>query len=266
MIKRLLISFSTLLVITLTLSAEIGVPYRYPLNTTNSFRSGEYLSYSVSFGFYTGATANLSVNDTLFNGKPSYYIKAHAQTIGVADYLFKIRDRYETIIDLNTHLPHLSIRDINEGRYHHYNEVTYNRKEAKAISKRTGVHKLTSDIQDILSTFYFARNNSFTENLTQNQILIFKPFFCDEIFELILRYRGTEIVETKFGTIECYKFSLCERKNNIIETLDHMSFWVSRDGNRAPIKVQFEIVVGSFVVELDTYSGIQYPFNFNNSE
>ena len=266
MVKRVVLFFFILHLFTLIISAEVGIPYRYPLNTSNSFKSGEYLSYTVSFGFYTGATANLSVNDTIYNGMPSYYVKAHAQTIGVADYLFKIRDRYETIIDPTTQLPHLSIRDINEGRYHNYNEVTYNRKEEKAISKRTGVHKLTADIQDILSTFYFARNNSFTEDLTPNQILIFKPFFCDEIFELILRYRGTEIVDTKFGAIECYKFSLCERKNNAIETLDHMSFWVSRDGNRAPIKVEFEIVVGSFVVELDTYSGIQYPFIFNKSK
>lgn len=266
MVKRLLISSYIVLVFTSILSAEVGIPYRYPLSVTNSFKSGEYLSYTVSFGFYTGATANLSVNDTIYNGIPSYYIKAHAQTIGVADYLYKIRDRYETIIDSNTHLPHLSIRDINEGRYHHYNEVTYNRKEAEAISKRTGVHKLTADIQDILSTFYFARNNAFSENLNQNQILIFKPFFCDKIFELILQYRGTEMVETKFGEIECYKFSLCERKENKIETLEHMSFWVSRDGNRAPIKVQFEIVVGSFVVELDKYAGVQYPFMFNKSK
>lgn len=266
MVKRFIISSSILILFAFITNAEVGIPFRYQYGANRSFHSGEYLSYTVSFGFYTGATAFLSVNDTLYNGIPSYYIKAHAQTIGVADYLFKIRDRYETIIDTNSLLPYISIRDINEGRYHHYNEVSYNRTMSEAISKRTGVHKLTADIQDILSTFYYARNNTFTENLKPNQLLIFKPFFCDEIFELILQYRGIEMVETKFGTIDCYKFSLCERKNDKIETLDHMSFWVSRDGNRAPIKVEFKIVVGSFVVELDKYTGIQYPFIFNKSK
>lgn len=245
---------------------KVAIPEKPSQSSTQSFKTGEFFAYTVSFGFYTGATAQLSVTDTLYNGVRNYIFKAQAQTIGIADFLYKVRDQYISFVDTATNLPNLSIRDINEGRYHHYNEVTYNRPLAQATSKKTGVHNLTADVQDILSIFFYARNNHFNDSLHVDQLLILDPFFCDAKFELLLRYRGLEQVKTKFGTMECYKFSLCERKNNTVVTLDNMSFWLSRDGNRAPIKVRFQLAVGSFMVELEKFSGTKYPFIFNKSK
>ena len=229
------------------------------VQSTIPYTSGESLQYSISFGFYTGARAFMSVSDSIINGIKTFHVKATARTIGVPDYLFKIRDRYETFINPETDLPILSIRDIKEGHYNHYNETTYDRDSAKALSLRTGIHKVPDGVQDMLSIFMFGRKHDFNDDLKPNQLITYRPFFCDTIFTLILRYRGIETIKTKLGRLECYKMSMCEEKNNEVITRDEMSFWVTRDANRIPVKVKFEIMVGSFVVEIEKCDGLKTP-------
>lgn len=242
-----------------SLFASNGTSTRSTSASTNTYSTGESLEYSISFGFYTGARAYLTVLDSNINGVATQRLVARAKTVGIADRLFRIRDRYESFIELNSGLPVLSIRDIREGRYRNYNEITYNRDLSQAISLRTGVHAVPNMVQDMLSTFYFARKHNFNDSLAVDQLLFYEPFFCDELYSLILRFRGFETIECKFGNLECYKFSLCEKRGNELVTLDNMSFWVTHDANRIPVKVEFEISVGSFVVELEKYSGLLHP-------
>lgn len=223
------------------------------------YSAGEILEYSVSFGFYTGAKAYLTVSDSMMNGIKLVHAKALAQTIGISDYLFKIRDRYETFINPQNDLPILSIRDIKEGRYRHYNEVTYNRDSSKVTSLHAGIKSVPEGIQDILSVFMFGRKYDFNDNLRINQLIVYRPYFCDSVFTLTLKYRGLETVKTNIGDLECYKFSMCEEQGNQIITRDDMSFWLTRDENKIPVKVQFKIVVGSFVVEIEKATGLKSP-------
>lgn len=223
------------------------------------YNSGENLEYSISFGFYTGARAYMTVSDSLVKGVKTVHVKATAKTVGVSDFVFKIRDRYETFINPTTDLPILSIRDIKEGRYKHYNETTYNRNDNEAISLRTGIHQVPEGIQDMLSVFMFGRKYDFNNDLKPNQLIIYRPFFCDTVYSLILKYRGIETIKTKLGKLECYKFSMCEEKGQQIITRDDMSFWITRDENKIPVKVEFEIAVGSFVVEIEKCGGLKNP-------
>ncbi|MBR8537864.1 DUF3108 domain-containing protein [Carboxylicivirga sediminis] len=233
----------------------------YPLTTHAAYQGGEQLVFSLNYGFVTGGKATLSVNDSVINNIATHHIVGKGVTVGVADVLYKIRDRYESFIDIKTNEPIKAIRSIREGRYRYYNEVEYNRDSSQVISKKSGVHKVQEGILDILSAFYFARNHKFNEELEVGEVIEFMTYFSDENFPLRIRYRGTEVIKTNFGKIECYKFSPVTEVGRAFKTEDDMQVWISRDSNRIPVRVRFDLAVGSFTCNLESFKGLKHPFS-----
>nr|WP_319399943.1 DUF3108 domain-containing protein [uncultured Carboxylicivirga sp.] len=232
----------------------------YPLTSHQSYKSGEVLTYTLNYGFVTGGKAYLSVNDSVINNTKTMHVVAKGETVGVTDVLYKIRDQYESFIDVKTQLPVKAIRSIREGRYRYYNEVEYNRDSSQVISQKSGTHDVQEGILDILSAFYFARNNKFNNNLTKGEVIEFMTYFSDENFPLRIRYQGVETIKTKMGKVECYKFSPVTEVGRAFKTEDDMHVWISKDKNRIPIRVRFDLAVGSFTCDLVHYNGIKYPF------
>jgi hypothetical protein len=48
----------------------------------------------------------------------------------------------------------------------------------------------------------------------------------------------------------------------MFESEDDMQIWLSDDKNVIPIKVRFDLVVGSLRMELDEYDNLKYPIVF----
>ncbi|WP_430812157.1 MULTISPECIES: DUF3108 domain-containing protein [unclassified Carboxylicivirga] len=233
----------------------------YPLTEHSAYQDGEHLVYGLNYGFVTGGKATLTVKDSLLNGTPVHHVVGRGVTIGLADVLYRIRDRYESFICVKSNEPVKAIRSIREGRYRYYNEVEYLRDSAQVISQKSGVHKVQDGILDILSAFYFARNHKFNDKLKDGDVIAFMTYFSDENFPLRIRYRGTEVIKTNFGKIECYKFSPVTEVGRSFKTEDDMQVWVTRDKNRIPVRVRFDLSVGSFTCNLIEFKGLKHPFS-----
>lgn len=263
--KRAIILISGLMFcITLLASQEkndtIFIP-PYPLTNHQAYQGGEQLVFSLSFGFVTGGKATLSVTDSIVNNRKVHHIVGKGVTVGVADVLYKIRDRYESFIDIETNQPIKAIRSIREGRYRYYNEVEYRRDSFQVVSKKSGVHQVQDGILDILSAFYFARNHKFNDELEVGEVIEFMTYFSDENFPLRIRYRGTEVIKTNYGKIECYKFSPVTEVGRAFKTEDDMQVWITKDNNRIPMRVRFDLAVGSFTCDLEEFKGLKHPFS-----
>lgn len=225
---------------------------------------GEELRYSLNYGFIKGGEANLMVKDTTLNGETLHHIIARGRTVGLADAIYKVRDRYESFIDPQTDLPVKSIRSIREGSYRYYNEVYYNHNypdSAKIKSQKSGEKWVPENIQDILSAFYYARKHKFNENLKEGDLIEIMTYFADELFPLRIRYKGTEIIDTPLGNLECYKFVPVTEVGRAFKNEDDMQVWISRDKNRVPVKIRFQLRVGAFTCNLEQFRGLQNPFS-----
>src|SRR5665213_1834944 len=90
------------------------------------FKAGEQLSYKLKYGFFTGAEANLRVEESArkFDGHPAFHIIADGRTAGTFDIFYKVRNRYETYIDQTTLLPDFYTENRHEGSYKHSDNVT----------------------------------------------------------------------------------------------------------------------------------------------
>ncbi len=225
----------------------------------NAYKSGEQLKYLVHFGFIDGGVASLTVEELQVGGKTIHHAKAIGKSLGVTDKLFKVRDVYESFIDANTGLPVKSIRDISEDTYKYYDEVLFNRKENFVITKRKGKVKVPENTIDIVSAFYYARRALFN-NLTKGDILTIDTYFDDGMFTLQIRYKGTETIKTKIGKINCLKFSPVVEPGRIFDSQDDVTIWISNDKNFLPVRIQFDLMVGSLKCDLIEYQNIKNNF------
>jgi hypothetical protein len=70
-----------------------------------------------------------------------------------------------------------------------------------------------------------------------------------------------EEVKTKVGKIRCYKFNPVTETGRLFKDEEGATFWFSADKNYLIVKVRFDIFVGSFTVDLDSYEGLSVPLD-----
>lgn len=229
-----------------------------------AFAPGEDLTYTVRYGFIRGGEGRFTVRDTIIGGRQANHIVCGGRTTGAADLIFRVRDSYESYMDRETHLPIISKRNISEGRYKYRDEVHYNRDSGtieKSVTSRGAppVHStdtMPARLVDMVGAFYHARSNAFDERLTPGDTIFYETFFSDEIFPLHIRYDGPETIKTIFGRKRCLKFTPVTEVGRAFKSKDDMHLWVTADSNRLPVKIAFDMPVGSFVCELTKASGL----------
>jgi len=175
-----------------------------------------------------------------------------------------VRDKYESYIDPETDLPLKAIRNIIEGRYKRYNEVTFDRETRSdstiLFSQASGMLTVEKNIHDILSAFYYFRKYYLPGELKKGEIIEISTYFTDELFPLKIRYVGKETIKTKIGKVECFKFNPVTEVGRLFKTEEDMSIWFSRDDNFLPVKIRFELFVGSIQIDLIAYTGLRHEF------
>jgi hypothetical protein len=229
--------------------------------TNTAFKTGESINMHIFYnalGAYIGAgEANFSVSLERFNGKPVYHMVGIGKSFPFFDNFFKVRDRYESYVDTSTLLPCKFIRNVDEGGYKIYNNVTFNHTSGTAVSSN-GVFKISPCMQDVMSAIYYARNIDFNKYKPGDKIP-FDMFLDDEVFHLYIRYLGKEKIKTRYGKFRAIKFKPLLIKGTIFEGGEGMVAWVSDDPNHLLLRVESPIVVGSIKVDMMGYKNLRYP-------
>lgn len=227
--------------------------------STNPYLSGESLKYLMHYGWIDGGEASMNLKKERLNGKVVYHAKAVGKTVGIAHAVYHVIDIYESWFDLNTGLPYKSLMDITEGKYVRYNEVRYNQAAKTLVSKKSGNKTVKTQVFDILAAFYHLRKS--LNNMYVGKTVTIHTYFHDEPWDMVVRYKGTETIKTKFGKITCMKFKPIVEKGTFKDE-DALDIWISDDKNRVPIRVSMKLFVGSFKTDLMEYSGLKHPIHF----
>ncbi len=251
-------------VVTAAVSHKTHKP-QYASPVCNAFGPGEKLTYTVRYGFVKGGEGCFSVVDTVIDGRHTNHVTVAGRTTGVADFFYEVRDSYETFLDRETQLPVLSKRNIKEGRYRYNDVVSYDRDNNlmnKWVKKRnnpveTKIQEAPERIMDIVGAFYHARNNAFDSRLMVGDTIYYKTFFSNEVFDLNIRYDGTENLKTPLGTKTCYKFTPVTEVGRSFKSSEDMHLWITADANRVPVRIKFDMTVGSFTIELIKAEGLK---------
>jgi hypothetical protein len=228
-----------------------------------AFKTGESITLKVFYnaaGMYIGAgEATFTTNIERYNGKTAYHCVGEGKSYPFFDNFFKVRDRYESYIDTTTMLPMKFIRNVDEGGYKIYNNVSFNHTAGTAVSTN-GVFKTPNCIQDVVSAIYYARNINF-DKFTAGDKIPFDMFLDDEVYHIYIRYLGKEQVKTRYGKFRAIKFKPLLIKGTIFEGGEKMTAWVSDDPNHLLLRVESPITVGSIKIDMYGYKNLRYPLS-----
>jgi len=236
------------------------------VENSSAFKTGEWLKFRIHYGFLNASYATLQVNSHNLEGVPVYHVVGNGKTTGFASIFFKVDDTYESYFDKKDGRPYKFIRKIDEGGYTKDIEVNFDYNKDIAVLKDKKKDKkfnftIQDNIQDLVSAFYFLRNNYKVEDLVEGESIKLNLLYDDDgVFKFKLKYLGKDVLRTKYGKVECLKFRPYVQSGRVFKEQESLSLWVSNDNNRIPIRIQAELSVGSIKADLDGYNGLKHQF------
>ena len=224
------------------------------------YKVGEYAAYKVSFGAINVGFADLEIIESIqLNNRSAFHIIGKGRTAPFFDWFFKVRDVYETFIDANTLLPLVFKRAVNEGGYLINQRYQFNHNDSKVITEDSSFF-IPINTQDMLSAFFLARTFK-KESIIDGQPFYIPLFMDDKNYNLEIKYLANEIMDTKWGKIDCMVFRPKMQEGRVFEDGEKMKIWITNDANHLLLKVETEIWAGTIKAVLEDYKELKQPLS-----
>ncbi len=244
-----------------------------PCSTENNvFVEGEKMVYKI---YYNWNFIWIAAGEVTFQVKEKdhqYHLSAMGRTFDSYDWIFKVRDYYDSYVAKADLRPLRTIRKVHEGNYRLYDDVTYIHDQSMAVSRKGKSEddleeaqvSLESCTHDLLSSVYMMRNIDF-QSLPEGTVLPLNVYLDREIYDIDVVYEGIDPEKKVKGLGKCNTMLFKPRLivGNIFKDNEGMSVWVSNDENRIPLLIESPISVGSVKVVLKEYKGLKYEADFD---
>lgn len=226
-----------------------------PLRAVDAFwlPHQEELVYTVRYGFIAAGEARLSTQPgPSYGGRPTMQVVGTGRTTGAFDWVFKVRDHYESHVDKSGLFPHRFIRKVKEGGYQMDRKVVFDPARRSACTQEKGEERfqvLPDYCQDLVSAFHYARNLPL-DSLRLGGIVEIPTFVDGKVHQVRARKMGEQQVDVKAGSFQCWVFQPLVKKGRIWKDEEDLTLYVSADARRMPVLVKSNLLVGSVRLEL----------------
>jgi hypothetical protein len=239
-----------------------------------SFKYGERIDYTIYYhlaGVWVGAgEVFFKVDSMNLKGQDFYHFNSEGKTFKKYDWVYKVRDQYETYMNVATMKPLRFKRSVNEGGTHIREDYVFNYKEEKAYTLRQmeedepyvkDTVQLDDCSYDVMSMIYVARNLDYS-NLKKGDKIPIEIFLDNESHDSYIEYLGKENLKIKnVGEFRCIVFSPLLIEGTIFNAGDGMTVYVTDDQNRVPLLIETPILVGSIKARVNGMSGLRFPLS-----
>lgn len=234
-----------------------------------TFNVGEQLDYKILYNWgiiwLSAGEASSNIFLDTINGKSLYRFLGVGVTYPQYDWVFKVRDRYESYADTISLKPHRFIREVYEGNYYaydnyifnHHTNLVYTTEKRKKKDDHHDSIVFNACYKDVVTAVFYVRCIDFSKYKSNDTIPL--TFVLDgEIYPSYLRYLGKEIITSELlGDVRCIKFKPNLIEGTIFKKGEGMTVWVTDDKNKIPVYVETPIIVGKIKVELVKYTGLR---------
>lgn len=237
----------------------------------NVFTDGEEITYLISYNWgpiwVDAGIVTFKTKLDLKQEKFAWHLISTGRTFRSYDFLFKVRDTYETWIDTTTLQTIEFQRYIFEGGYQMQNKswFDYSRQLVFSNLKVNNDPMVVDTIQmidctyDMLAAVYHVRSLDL-DSITIGDTIPVYVALDDSTYRIDIRMNGKEIIEHPDGTYyRCNKFSAMMIEGTIFSKGQETFVWVSDDPNKIPIYIEAKILVGSVKAYLKEVKGLKQP-------
>jgi Protein of unknown function (DUF3108) len=232
----------------------------YRTTPQNAFTVGERLVFDVSYGFITAGEAEMTVPqyDTI-RGNVCYKVMFEVNSTPVFSWIYKVRDRYETYLDVKGIFPWRFEQHIREGHFSRDFTADFDQIHHIAMTDE-GNYPIPPYVHDIISAFYFARTLDYSQ-ATPGERFHLKNFYKNKTYPLDVKFLGRQTIDVSAGTFNCIIIEPLVREGGLFKSEGRILLWLSDDERKIPVKVSAKIVIGSIDAQLRQYSGLAGPLD-----
>jgi len=235
-----------------------------------TFKNNEFVKYQVyyNWGFIwiKAGEVTFLAKDTTINNVELWKFISTGKSYPSYDWIFKVRDHFESIAYKENLSPLYYHRKTLEGSLLTDNEYVFNHKKKKIYSStynsdselKIDTLEMSDCIFDVLSATYFTRSLDFS-NMKINDSIPITTIMDNEKINIYVKYLGKEDIthknKKKYKTI---KFSTTVAEGSVFEEGEQIVVWVSDDKNKIPILIKADILVGSVKVYIMEKKNLKY--------
>lgn len=224
------------------------------------FNEGEkicyYAIYKWGFIEIKAGLVEFSVEKVVQDNEPCFHFKSIGNSIPRYDWIYKVRDTFQSIVRIRDFQPLFYERHTFEGSYEVLNR-SYFDEEGDIISlelfnsdngSSNRSIPFEKELLDLQTAVYFARLLDFSK-AEMGEEYLFNIIVDGAFYKIPIRYDGLESIELNDIEYPCFKISTEVIEGTIFRSHQRINIWVSNDGQQIPIKVEAPIKVGKVKAE-----------------
>ncbi|HEY7751003.1 MAG TPA: DUF3108 domain-containing protein [Ignavibacteriaceae bacterium] len=221
-----------------------------------AFGVGEKLTFDLDYGFVTAGVATMHIPKIRkISGRDVYHITFEVNSVPSFDWFYKVRDRYESYLDVEGLFPWRFEQHIREGGYTRDFAAFFDHR--KGIAKTSGgEYQIPLYVHDIVSAFFFARTLDYSKMKVEDRLHL-QNFYKDKVHDLDVKYLGKETVTVPAGTFDCIVVEPLVKEGGLFKHEGNIIIWLTDDEAKLPVKVKTKVVIGSVDANLSSYEGIK---------
>jgi len=252
-IKYVIVVLIIMVIVPSSFNAQNKNEFRKQPN--NAFRKGEILTFDVKYGFVTAGVAKFEIPDIKkISGRDAYHVVFEVNTVSSFDMFYKVRDRYETYLDVEGLFPWRFEQHIREGKYTRDFSAFFDQRKGKAKTSE-GQYDIPKYVNDIVSAFFYSRTLDFS-NLKVGDRIPLKNFYKNKVYDLDVVYHGKETIKVEAGEFDCIIVEPLVKEGGLFKSEGSIMIWLSDDEARIPVRVKTKVIVGAIDADLTGYSGV----------
>ncbi len=239
-------------------AADSAKSFRWRKIENKAYAVGERLVFDVSYGPITAGEAVMAIpRYETIAGRNTYRVEFTVNSLPSFNWIYEVRDRYLTFVDVESIAPLRFEQHIREGTYKRDFTADFDQMNHVARTSE-GNHPIPEYVHDIMSAFYYARTLSYAGMKPGDYVTLYN-FYKDQTHELRVKFLGKQELEVEAGTFNTVVVEPLVKEGGLFKAEGRIVIWLTDDERKIPIRVNTKVVVGSIDVELREYHGLNGP-------
>ncbi|MBN8702462.1 MAG: DUF3108 domain-containing protein [Bacteroidetes bacterium] len=226
------------------------------------------MNYNWKKIWVSAGQVTFSANLESYMGRTAWHFTGNGTTFSKYDWIYKVRDKYESYCDTSSLKPLRFLRDVHEGGNYYYDDHVFSYTKKRIYSTMQKGKKLVKDsvaiapcTYDVMTAVYAARGIDFSLH-KYNDTIPLVLMLENKIYKVHIRFIGREEKKVEgLGTFKCIKFKPLLIEGTLFKGGEEMTVWVSDDKNKVPVYIETPILVGWIKVNLRSYKNLKYPLS-----
>jgi hypothetical protein len=225
-------------------------PERPAIPDVLPFGPGELLEFSIDYGVVNAGGATMEVGSVRrVAGRPCFDIRTEARSNSVFSKVYKVWDRSQSHLDVETVLPVRYEKRQREGSYKKDVVIKFDRARNVATYPNGVQVKIHPHAQDELSAFYYMR----TVPIEVGKDVLIESHTGQKNYPLKVIVHRRETIKVPAGTFDCWVIEPVIREEGIFAAKGKLTIWVTADDRRMPVLMRTKIAVGSISASLVSF-------------